>query len=343
MIKIAILGYGNLGRGVEAAIKQNDDLELTGVYTRRDPSGLKINTEGVAVRAASELENGRDDIDVLVICGGSATDLPEMTPYYARWYNVVDSFDTHANIPTHFANVDKAAKDGGKVGVISAGWDPGMFSVNRVYADAILPCGQAYTFWGKGVSQGHSDAVRRIDGVKDARQYTIPVDKALDAVRSGANPALTTREKHTREVFVVAEDGADQAAIENAIVTMPNYFSDYDTTVHFITEEEMERSAPRWLRHPQRHDRQGQQARHRIQLKARLQPRVHRLCPRRLRESGLPHEQRGHNRRENHPRHRSRVSFCQERRRAQSALPLIQNSPKHHEKMVTEPCDARHI
>jgi diaminopimelate dehydrogenase len=241
MIKIAILGYGNLGRGVEAAIKQNDDLELTGVYTRRDPSGLKINTEGVAVRAASELENGRDDIDVLVICGGSATDLPEMTPYYARWYNVVDSFDTHANIPTHFANVDKAAKDGGKVGVISAGWDPGMFSVNRVYADAILPCGQAYTFWGKGVSQGHSDAVRRIDGVKDARQYTIPVDKALDAVRSGANPALTTREKHTREVFVVAEDGADQAAIENAIVTMPNYFSDYDTTVHFITEEEMER------------------------------------------------------------------------------------------------------
>ena len=241
MIKIAILGYGNLGRGVEAAIKQNDDLELTGVYTRRNPSGLKINTEGVAVRAASELENGRDDIDVLVICGGSATDLPVMTPHYAQWYNVVDSFDTHANIPTHFANVDKAAKDGGKVGVISAGWDPGMFSVNRVYADAILPCGQAYTFWGKGVSQGHSDAVRRIDGVKDARQYTIPVDKALDAVRSGANPALTTREKHTREVFVVAEDGADQAAIENAIVTMPNYFSDYDTTVHFITEEEMER------------------------------------------------------------------------------------------------------
>ena len=241
MIKIAILGYGNLGRGVEAAIKQNDDLVLTGVYTRRDPSGLKINTEGVAVRAASELENGRDDIDVLVICGGSATDLPEMTPYYARWYNVLDSFDTHANIPTHFANVDKAAKDGGKVGVISAGWDPGMFSVNRVYADAILPCGQAYTFWGKGVSQGHPDAVRRIDGVKDARQYTIPVDKALDAVRSGANPALTTREKHTREVFVVAEEGADRAAIENAIVTMPNYFSDYDTTAHFITEEEMKR------------------------------------------------------------------------------------------------------
>ena len=241
MIKIAILGYGNLGRGVEAAIKQNDDMELTGVYTRRDPAGLKINTEGVAVRAASELENGRDDIDVLVICGGSATDLPVMTPRYAQWYNVIDSFDTHANIPTHFKNVDKAAKNGGKVGVISAGWDPGMFSINRVYADAILPCGQAYTFWGKGVSQGHSDAVRRIEGVKDARQYTIPVEKALDAVRSGSNPELTTGEKHTREVFVVAKDGADKAAIENAIVTMPNYFSDYDTTVHFITEEEMKR------------------------------------------------------------------------------------------------------
>ena len=241
MIKIAILGYGNLGRGVEAAIKQNDDMELTGVYTRRDPAGLKIKTEGVAVRAASELENGRDDIDVLVICGGSATDLPVMTPHYAQWYNVIDSFDTHANIPTHFKNVDKAAKNGGKVGVISAGWDPGMFSINRVYADAILPCGQAYTFWGKGVSQGHSDAIRRIEGVKDARQYTIPVEKALDAVRSGSNPELTTGEKHTREVFVVAKDGADKAAIENAIVTMPNYFSDYDTTVHFISEEEMKR------------------------------------------------------------------------------------------------------
>lgn len=241
MIKIAILGYGNLGRGVEAAIRKNDDMELTGVYTRRDPAGLKIATEGVAVRSAAELENGRDDIDVLVICGGSATDLPVMTPHYAEKYNVIDSFDTHANIPTHFANVDKAAKAGGKLGVISAGWDPGMFSLNRVYADAILPDGQAYTFWGKGVSQGHSDAVRRIEGVKDARQYTIPVEKALEAVRNGENPTLTTREKHTREVFVVAEDGADKAAIETAIVTMPNYFSDYDTTVHFITEEEMKR------------------------------------------------------------------------------------------------------
>lgn len=241
MIKIAILGYGNLGRGVEAAVKKNADMELTGVYTRRDPAGLKIATEGVPVRAASELENGRDDIDVLVICGGSATDLPVMTPHYAALYNVIDSFDTHANIPTHFMNVDKAAKAAGKIGIISAGWDPGMFSISRVYADAILPDGRAYTFWGKGVSQGHSDAVRRIEGVRDARQYTIPVEKALNAVRNGEDPELSTREKHTREVFVVAEEGADKAAIENAIVTMPNYFSDYETTVHFITEEEMKR------------------------------------------------------------------------------------------------------
>ena len=240
-IKIGILGYGNLGRGVEAAIKQNDDMILTGVYTRRDPSTLKIATEGVAVRSQAELEAGRDDIDVLIICGGSATDLPVMTPKFAAKYNVIDSFDTHANIPAHFAAVDAAAKASGKVGIISAGWDPGMFSLNRVYADAILPNGQAYTFWGKGVSQGHSDAIRRIDGVLDARQYTIPVEAALDAVRSGSNPELTTRQKHTRECFVVAADGADKAAIEKAIVTMPNYFADYDTTVHFITMEEMKR------------------------------------------------------------------------------------------------------
>ncbi len=240
-IKIGILGYGNLGRGVEAAIKQNDDMILTGVYTRRDPSTLKIATEGVAVRSQTELEAGRDDIDVLIICGGSATDLPVMTPKFAAKYNVIDSFDTHANIPAHFAAVDAAAKASGKVGIISAGWDPGMFSLNRVYADAILPNGQAYTFWGKGVSQGHSDAIRRIDGVLDARQYTIPVEAALDAVRSGSNPELTTRQKHTRECFVVAADGADKAAIEKAIVTMPNYFADYDTTVHFITMEEMKR------------------------------------------------------------------------------------------------------
>ncbi len=241
MIKIGILGYGNLGRGVEAAIKKNADMELVSVYTRRDPSSLKINTEGVEVRSAAQLEQGKEDIDVLIICGGSATDLPGMTPKFAALYNVIDSFDTHANIPTHFANVDAAAKKAGKIGIISAGWDPGMFSISRVYADSVLPDGQAYTFWGKGVSQGHSDAVRRIEGVKDARQYTIPVEKALEAVRSGSNPELTTREKHTRECFVVAEDGADKAAIETAIKTMPNYFSDYDTTVHFITEEEMKR------------------------------------------------------------------------------------------------------
>ncbi|MBQ7218228.1 MAG: diaminopimelate dehydrogenase [Ruminococcus sp.] len=240
-IRIGILGYGNLGRGVEAAIKQNDDMELVAVFTRRDPSTLKIATAGVPVRSQAELEAGCDDIDVLVICGGSATDLPVMTPKFAGKYNVIDSFDTHANIPIHFENVDKAAKDGGKIAIISAGWDPGMFSLSRVYADAVLPNGQAYTFWGKGVSQGHSDAIRRIKGVIDARQYTIPVEKALDAVRSGSNPALTTREKHTRECFVVVEDGADKAAIENEIKTMPNYFADYDTTVHFISAEEMKR------------------------------------------------------------------------------------------------------
>lgn len=240
-IKIGILGYGNLGRGVEAAIKQNPDLELTGVYTRRNPADLKINTEGVAVRSTAELEAGRNDIDVLVICGGSATDLPEMTPKYAELYNVIDSFDTHANIPSHFKNVDDAAKKGGKIGIISCGWDPGMFSLNRLYASAVLPEGKDYTFWGKGVSQGHSDAIRRIAGVVDARQYTLPVEASVNAVREGKNPEFTTREKHTRECFVVAEDGADKAKIENEIKTMPNYFADYDTTVHFISAEEMKR------------------------------------------------------------------------------------------------------
>ena len=239
MIKIGILGYGNLGRGVEAAIKKNDDMELAAVYTRRDPASLSIKTEGVPVKSTADLDKGAENIDVLVICGGSATDLPVMTPKYAAMYNVIDSFDTHARIPEQFANVDKAAKAAGKIGVISCGWDPGMFSLNRVYASAILPDGQAYTFWGKGVSQGHSDAVRRIDGVLDCRQYTIPVEAALDKVRSGENPELTTREKHTRECFVVAEEGADLERIENEIKTMPNYFSDYDTTVHFITAEEM--------------------------------------------------------------------------------------------------------
>ena len=240
-IKIGILGYGNLGRGVEAAIKQSDDMELTGVYTRRNPDTVKINTEGVPVRSSSELEPKRDDIDVLIICGGSASDLPEMTPKYAELYNVIDSFDTHANIPEHFKRVDNAAKRAKTVGIISCGWDPGMFSLNRLYALSILPVGNAYTFWGKGVSQGHSDAVRRIRGVLDARQYTIPVEKALNSVRAGENPKLTTREKHTRECFVVAEDGADKARIENEIKTMPNYFADYDTTVHFISAEEMKR------------------------------------------------------------------------------------------------------
>ena len=239
MIKVGILGYGNLGRGVEAAVKKNDDMELVAVYTRRDPSTLTIKTPTAAVKSTAVLDTGKEELDILVICGGSATDLPEMTPKYAAMYNVIDSFDTHARVPEHFANVDKAAKSAGKVGIISCGWDPGMFSLNRVYAGAVLPDGQAYTFWGKGVSQGHSDAVRRIDGVLDARQYTIPVPEALERVRSGENPELSTREKHLRECFVVAEEGADLARIENEIKTMPNYFADYDTTVHFIDAEEM--------------------------------------------------------------------------------------------------------
>ena len=240
-IRIGILGYGNLGKGVESAIRQNPDMELVAVFTRRDPQSLQVRTEGVRVFSADALENMQDEIDVLILCGGSATDLPVQTPKYAALYNVVDSFDTHARIPEHFDDVDRAARQGGKIGIISCGWDPGMFSLNRLYANCILPEGKDYTFWGKGVSQGHSDAVRRIDGVKDARQYTIPVPEALDAVRSGKNPELTTRQKHTRECFVVAEEGADLARIEEEIETMPNYFSDYDTTVHFITEEEMKR------------------------------------------------------------------------------------------------------
>ena len=238
-IRIGILGYGNLGRGVESAIAHNEDMELVGVFTRRNPENVKVRTAGVKVLEASELEHMQDQIDVLVLCGGSATDLPVQTPKYAADYNVVDSFDTHARIPEHFADVDAAAKKGGKIGIISCGWDPGMFSLNRLYANCILPEGQDYTFWGKGVSQGHSDAVRRIEGVKDARQYTIPVESALEAVRSGSEPELTTRQKHTRECFVVLEDGADAAKVEETIKNMPNYFSDYDTTVHFISEEEL--------------------------------------------------------------------------------------------------------
>ena len=244
-IRIGILGYGSLGKGVECAVKQNPDMELAAVFTRRNPDTVKILTEGVKVYPLDEAKNMTDQIDVMILCGGSATDLPEQTPEFAKLFHVVDSFDTHAKIPEHYAAVDAAAKEGGKVAVISAGWDPGMFSLNRVYANAVLPDGRDYTFWGKGVSQGHSDAIRRIAGVKDARQYTIPVDSALEAIRSGETPELTTREKHTRECFVVAEEGADLAKIENEIKTMPNYFADYDTTVHFITEEEMKRDHSR--------------------------------------------------------------------------------------------------
>lgn len=240
-IRIGIMGYGNLGRGIECAIKQNPDMELAAVFTRRNPESVEILTEGVPVYPAQEAEKMADKVDVLILCGGSATDLPVQTPQYARYFNVVDSFDTHAKIPEHFANTDQAAKEAGHIAVISAGWDPGMFSLNRVYAGAVLPNGKDYTFWGKGVSQGHSDAVRRIEGVKDARQYTIPVESALETIRSGETPELTTRQKHTRECFVVAEEGADKAKIEQEIVTMPNYFADYDTTVHFISEEEMKR------------------------------------------------------------------------------------------------------
>lgn len=238
-IRIGIFGYGNLGKGVECAIKHNPDLELAAVFTRRNPDSLQILTKGVKVCSAADAPAMKDEIDVMILCGGSASDLPKQTPELVKSFHVIDSFDTHAKIPEHFAAVDEAAKESGHIGIISVGWDPGMFSLNRLYANAILPGGKDYTFWGKGVSQGHSDAIRRIPGVKDAKQYTIPVEDALKQVRSGSCPELTTRQKHTRECFVVAEDGADLKAIEQAIVTMPNYFADYDTTVHFITEEEL--------------------------------------------------------------------------------------------------------
>ena len=238
-IRIGILGYGNLGRGVECAIKQNADMELAAVFTRRDPATVQILTEDVPVCRIADVQEWKDKIDVMILCGGSATDLPKQTPVYAEMFNVVDSFDTHARIPEHFEDVDAAAKKGGNVGIISVGWDPGMFSLNRLYANVILPEGKDYTFWGKGVSQGHSDAIRRVEGVKDGKQYTIPVEAALEAVRNGENPELTTRQKHTRECFVVLEEGADAAKVEEEIKTMPNYFSDYDTTVHFISEEEL--------------------------------------------------------------------------------------------------------
>ena len=238
-MRIGILGYGNLGRGVECAIKQNPDMELAAVFTRRAPESVSILTKDVKVCSIADVEQWKDKIDVMILCGGSATDLPEQTPKYAELFNVVDSFDTHARIPEHFENVDAAAKKNGHVGIISVGWDPGMFSLNRLYANCILPDGKDYTFWGKGVSQGHSDAIRRVEGVKDGKQYTIPVESALEAVRNGENPELTTRQKHTRECFVVLEDGADAAKVEETIKNMPNYFADYDTTVHFISEEEL--------------------------------------------------------------------------------------------------------
>ena len=237
-IKIGIAGYGNLGRGVEYAIRQNDDMELVGVFTRRNPDSVKLNTEGVKVYSMEQAKEMSDKVDVMILCGGSATDLPEQTPELAKYFNVIDSFDTHATIPQHFASVDAACKETGHVGIISVGWDPGLFSLNRIYAESILPTGKTYTFWGKGVSQGHSDAIRRVDGVKFGIQYTVPIDNALEQVRSGNQPELTTREKHLRECYVVAEEGADLAKIEETIKTMPNYFDEYNTTVTFMEEEE---------------------------------------------------------------------------------------------------------
>ena len=241
MIRIGIMGYGNLGRGIECAVKKNNDMEVVAVFSRRNPDSVKILTEGAKVYHADEVLNFKNEIDVLILCGGSATDLPAQTPEYAKNFTVVDSFDTHAKIPEHFANVDKTAKEGGNIAVISCGWDPGMFSLSRLYSNAILPDGKDYTFWGKGVSQGHSDAIRRLEGVVDAKQYTIPIDAALEEVRSGSNPELTTRQKHLRECFVVAAEGADKAKIESEIKNMPNYFADYDTIVHFISKEELDR------------------------------------------------------------------------------------------------------
>ncbi len=234
-IRLGILGYGNLGRGVEFAAKNNPDVALKAVFTRRNPQHLK--TQGTPVFSVDEILNHQKNLDVLILCGGSATDLPQQTPHFAQYFNTVDSFDTHAKIPEHFAQVDAAGKKAGTVNIISTGWDPGLFSLNRLYGESFLPSGKTYTFWGKGISQGHSDAIRRIEGVLDARQYTIPIEEALDSVRSGKNPTLSTREKHLRECFVVAAEGADKTAIEKAIVTMPNYFDEYDTVVHFISQE----------------------------------------------------------------------------------------------------------
>ena len=240
MIRLGIVGYGNLAKGVECAIRQNPDMELVAVFTRRTPETVKILTPDVPVLPVSQASQWKDRIDVMLLCGGSAKDLPKMTPEFARDFHVIDSFDTHKDIPSHFARVDSAARETGHIAVISSGWDPGLFSLNRLYAEAILPQGNTYTFWGKGVSQGHSDAVRRIPGVADCRQYTIPVEQALAQVRKGEAPQLTTREKHTRYCYVVAEEGADKAEIEKAIKTMPNYFADYDTTVEFVSQAQLD-------------------------------------------------------------------------------------------------------
>ena len=305
-IRIGVVGYGNLGKGTEYAIKQTEDTELAAVFTRRDPSTLKILTEGVPVYSVNEILDHKDEIDVLILCGGSATDLPKQTPELAKFFNTVDSFDTHAKIPQHFANVDAAAKEGGNVALISVGWDPGMFSLARLYGSCVLPDGKDYTFWGRGVSQGHSDAIRRIEGVLDARQYTVPVESAVESARSGQNPELTTRQKHTRECYVVAEEGADKARIEQEIKTMPNYFADYDTTVNFIS---------RRLCYPQRSHRKEQrdQPDHRVQTEARLQPRVHLQHSCSIRQSCLQAQQGGRYRLQDRIRHRSRVSLAQER------------------------------
>ena len=305
--RVGIFGYGNLGRGVELACRQNDDLELVALFTRRDPATVKPLTEGVPVFAAADMEAHQADVDVLVLCGGSANDLPEQTPACASMFNVVDSFDTHANIPAHFADVDAAAKVGGKVAVISAGWDPGMFSIARLYASSVLPEGEDYTFWGRGVSQGHSDAIRRIEGVADARQYTVPVASALEAVRNGEKPQLTTRQKHTRECFVVAEEGADLAAIEKAIVEMPNYFADYDTTVTFISQEELNRDhagIPHGV--PLGCDRSERRAYPRggVLAQAGFKSRVHRQRAGGLRPCRAPLEPRGRRRVQDDVRHR---------------------------------------
>ena len=329
-IRIGILGYGNLGRGVECAVEANPDMELVAVFTRRDPASVKIWSQDVPVVSVKDVAAWQDKIDVMILCGGSATDLPKQTPEYVKYFNVIDSFDTHARIPEHFADVDKAAKESGHLGIISVGWDPGLFSLARVYSNAILPDGKDYTFWGKGVSQGHSDAIRRIKGVKDAKQYTVPVESALEAVRSGSNPELTTREKHTRECFVVLEDGADAAYVENAIKTMPNYFDEYDTTVHFISEEELaqarpQRSRTRRLRHPlgRYGPREGTQAHHRVLAEARLESGVHDERARRLRPRSLPPRQRGTDGLPHGARHRAGLPLRPERRGAARASALI--------------------